>query len=291
MGIKIEKATKESRRARILVSGPSGGGKTYSALKMAKGFGDKICVIDTENRSSLIYADRVASFDVIELNSFHPRNYIEALEAVENNGPYDVVVIDTISPAWHAVQEVHAQISGGDEKKSYQAWAKVNPIHYGMFSRFRESTLHVICTCRSKEGHFATTDAFGKMVVRKIPIDFEQRGNPEYEFDVSLRINDDHTFTESKSRSARPEGLLFGTPDKICEEHGKIIKEFYGDGVDPSITKKQSDTIKELAPLKGMSMEDVSKMCFENFSKKGSELTYFEADEIIRLLRPAKNGG
>src|SRR5690606_27326323 len=93
----FRRATKEQAKARIALIGPSGSGKTYTALLLASHMGNRVAVIDTEHGSASKYADQF-EFDVLELNSFHPQNYIDGIEAAEREG-YDVLIIDSLSHA------------------------------------------------------------------------------------------------------------------------------------------------------------------------------------------------
>ena len=61
----FKKATKEKAKLRLAVFGVSGSGKTFSALRIAKGLGGKIAVIDTERNSACKYSDRF-DFDVCD---------------------------------------------------------------------------------------------------------------------------------------------------------------------------------------------------------------------------------
>jgi ATP-dependent protease Clp ATPase subunit len=65
--------------------GPSGSGKTLTALLIAAALGERIAVIDTERGSASKYAGEldVPDFDVLELESFSPQLYIEAVQAAQ----------------------------------------------------------------------------------------------------------------------------------------------------------------------------------------------------------------
>jgi len=84
--MQIRKAQRQQSKLRIGVSGPSGAGKTYSALLLARGITgnwEKIGVIDTENGSADLYS-HLGDFSVITLEPpFTPERYIEAIEAFE----------------------------------------------------------------------------------------------------------------------------------------------------------------------------------------------------------------
>ena len=87
--LQLKKAQRKQVKLRLNLSAPSGAGKTYSALLMAKGIvGEwaKIAVIDTENGSASLY-DHLGEFNVIDLQPpFSPERYIEAIDACINGG-------------------------------------------------------------------------------------------------------------------------------------------------------------------------------------------------------------
>ncbi|MGY8832331.1 MAG: AAA family ATPase, partial [Pseudomonadales bacterium] len=84
----FKKAERKQAKLRLALAGPSGAGKTYSALLIAKGIGGKIAVLDTEKGSASLYSDLV-DFDVVDLTApFTPERYIEVIAAAEAAG-YD----------------------------------------------------------------------------------------------------------------------------------------------------------------------------------------------------------
>ena len=99
--VDITLATREKSKLRIALAGVSGGGKTLGALLLAAGLtgGDfsKVCLIDTEHRRGLLYANRsdlgIGQFYHIELKApYSPDHYKEAVDAaVKTVGPEGVV--------------------------------------------------------------------------------------------------------------------------------------------------------------------------------------------------------
>ena len=79
--MQLRKATRKKAKIRLGLSAVSGGGKTYSAILIAKGLaGDlsKVAVIDTENGSADLYA-HLGDYNVLPLTApFSPELYIEA---------------------------------------------------------------------------------------------------------------------------------------------------------------------------------------------------------------------
>jgi type II secretory pathway predicted ATPase ExeA len=76
----FKKARVQDRKFRAAIMGVSNSGKTYTALVLASVLGKKIALIDTEHSSASMYADNF-NFDSLNLDSFHPSKYIEAIQA------------------------------------------------------------------------------------------------------------------------------------------------------------------------------------------------------------------
>ena len=58
----FKKAIRKNVYTKIAVIGPSGSGKTMSSIRLAKGLGDKVALVDSENDSASMYAH--LDFDV-----------------------------------------------------------------------------------------------------------------------------------------------------------------------------------------------------------------------------------
>lgn len=80
----FKRATKAQARLRMALAGPAGAGKTYTALQIATFLADggPVACVDTEHGSASKYAGLFA-FDVLELSSYHPERYIEAIRGAE----------------------------------------------------------------------------------------------------------------------------------------------------------------------------------------------------------------
>lgn len=93
-------ATREKVPLVIGLMGPSGGGKTFSALRLATGIqkvtGGEIFMIDTEAKRSLHYADKF-KFRFIEFTApFCPLDYLAAIEHAVKRGA-TTVIVDSMS--------------------------------------------------------------------------------------------------------------------------------------------------------------------------------------------------
>ncbi|MHB8533386.1 MAG: ATP-binding protein [Solirubrobacteraceae bacterium] len=208
-------AKKYRSRLRLGLSGPSGSGKTFSALAIASGMGEKIAVIDTEHGSAAMYADRF-QFDVLELDSFDPRKYVESIQAAEQAG-YDVLVIDSLSHAWSgkdgALEQVDRAAARSRAQNTFAAWREVTPLQNRLVDAITGARLHVICTLRAKT-EYVLENQNGKQVPRKVGMAPVQRDLIEYEFSVYGEIDAGHNLLITKSRIESLQDAFVEKPDQ-----------------------------------------------------------------------------
>lgn len=98
MSFTFAPARRENVGLLIALAGASGSGKTYSALRLAKGMSPagKIAFIDTEARRGLHYADDFTFQHADMKPQFRPLRFIEGIRAAEEAGA-EVVIIDSFS--------------------------------------------------------------------------------------------------------------------------------------------------------------------------------------------------
>jgi hypothetical protein len=136
----FESKTAKREKTPLLVGliGPSGTGKTYSALRLAAGFqrvtGGETFVIDTEARRALHYAEKF-NFQHVPFGApFNPASYLDAINYCVSKGA-STVIVDSMSHEHEGpggVLEMHQQLvdkmSKGDYQKAERvkmlAWAK-----------------------------------------------------------------------------------------------------------------------------------------------------------------------
>jgi len=226
--MKFTPATRKKIKLRLAISGPSGTGKTYTGLTIAKPFG-KIAVIDTENRSASRYAEEVASFDVLEMAPpYHPDELIKALQVAHGQG-YDVILVDSLSHFYFGpggILDLVGQYAKKHRGNSHAAWGDVTPIYNRMVETLLRCPMHLICTMRAKADYLVTKDSDGKSVIEKVGMAPIMRDGLEYEFDVSLMLTRDHTAIVEKSR-------CLGLPVAIehpGEDLGRMLLAWTEDG-------------------------------------------------------------
>lgn len=123
-------AVREQVPLLIGLMGPSGGGKTYSALRLATGIqqvvGGEIFGIDTEARRMLHYADRFKFKHVPFSEPFGSLDYLEALRFCVRSGA-KTVVVDSMSHEHEGVgglldfQDKELQRLAGDDYGTWKA--------------------------------------------------------------------------------------------------------------------------------------------------------------------------
>jgi hypothetical protein len=219
---------------RLLLTGPSGAGKTWGALQIAKGMGGRTVVIDTEEGSSDLY-DHLHDFDVIDLRPpFSPERYIEAIKAAEEAG-YEVIVVDSVTHCWSGpggcleiLEDVaKAQFRGN----TWSAFSVITPRWRAFVDAILRSPAHVICCGRSKT-ETAQVDDHGKKKVAKLGMKLEARDGLEFEFTCVLDlIHDGHYATVSKDRT----GLFAGDPKPITPATGERLAAWLAGGT-PTVT-------------------------------------------------------
>ena len=167
-------AVRENVGLLIGLAGASGSGKTYTAMRLAKGIaGDKpFVVIDTEAGRAKHYADQF-HFDHGDLKPpFEPRAYADAIRAADD-AKYPVIIVDSFSHE-HAgeggildMQEAEFQRMGAREQVKMTSWIKPKGEHRKMVQRLLQVRAHLILCFRAEEKIEMVRGADGKVEVRK----------------------------------------------------------------------------------------------------------------------------
>ncbi len=207
--IQFAKAVKYDSKGRIAIVGPAGAGKSYTMLKALRamvGPQGKIACVDTEHGSLSKYAD-VFEFDVIELDSFSPQNFLDALEAASANG-YDGFGCDSLSHFWMgrggALEFVDQAKRRSSSRDDMSGWKDFSPIERQMIDAMISSKCHVAITMRTKTEYQEEeyTNARGERKKKRVKIGLApvQRQGLEYEFDLIGYMNEENDFVVEKTR-------------------------------------------------------------------------------------------
>ena len=225
----FQKATKAKSRLRCTIYGPSGSGKTYTCLRIATGIGGKVALIDTERMSASKYADAF-EFDTCDLTDRSIDGYCDAIEAAGKAG-YNVIVIDSLSHAWRELcQSVEKLANAKYRGNTWSAWSEGTPQQQRLVDTLLDFPGHVLATMRSKTEWQTTQGENGKGRPIRVGLAPEQGKGIEYEFDLVLQMNPDHTAVVEKDRSGRFQDEIIEKPG---EEFGKALLAWLSDGSEP----------------------------------------------------------
>jgi hypothetical protein len=234
-----------AERAGLFVGlvGGTNSGKTYSALRLARGIAGpkgKVAVLDTEGGRTLHLKDDF-DFDVKVMDPpFRPNVFADAAEAAEEAG-YDCLLIDSFSMEWVGVlewQEAELQRMAGDDWKKRErvkmaSWIKPKMAHKAMVYSFLQRRIPIIFSIRGEEtvkpgeGGEKPTKIFKAICSQSFP----------FEITVSFRLASDRKgFIDlSDPKSWKMEGAhqaIFRDGDRLSEEHGAALAAWArGEGV------------------------------------------------------------
>ena len=228
------KAERKKWFIKLAIAGISGSGKTYSALRLARGLvGDKgrIAFIDTENGSATLY-DTLTDFDhcVIQPNAngkFDYKDFIDKVQEAERLG-YDAVIVDSASHLWQGIL-ADKEILDMNSKSgnTYTTWAQPTKNFNATIQKFLQSRIHLISCMRSKTDYVMELNDKGKQAPRKVGLAPVMRDGIEYEFTVVFDVLANHESATSKDRT----GLFVNAGNfLITEETGRQIADWLASG-------------------------------------------------------------
>jgi len=243
----LRKAERRKAKIKMAIQAPSGAGKTFSSLLLAKGLVNndlsKVVVVDTENGSADLYA-HLGNYNVINLTApFTPEKYIEAIELCEKE-KMEVIILDSISHSWDYLIDFHSKLAGN----SFTNWNKVTPRQNAFINKILQAKAHIIATMRTKQD-YVLNQKNGKFIPEKVGLKAVQRNDLDYEFTLVFDIDIKHFATASKDRT----GLFMEKPSFIINENtGKEILQWCNSGItlnDAINEIRQSKNIEQLKEL------------------------------------------
>lgn len=248
MSFTFRPAIRENVPLLIGLIGGTGGGKTYTAMRLAQGIaGDKtFCVIDTEAGRAKHYADQF-KFDHGDLKPpFRPDNYVEAIMAADAAG-YPVIVVDSCSHVWAGdggvldwQEEELNRMAGDDWKKresvKMAAWIKPKMSLKQMTQKLLQVRAHVILCFRAEE-KIEMVREDGKMkIIPKITktglagwVPICEKNLP-FELTVSFLLLADNPGVPLPIKLQEQHRELFPVNVPITEQSGRKIAEWAAGG-------------------------------------------------------------
>lgn len=242
MAFQVQKAVREKIYTKVALMSPSGGGKTYSALRLATGMANeiqkqtgkpaRIIMGNTEGSRGKYYANEF-NYDIVDLTApHHPEMYVDFINWAVKEG-YDILVLDSSSHEWEGkggCLELQTQAGG-----TYQSWAKVTPRHNKFIEALADSPIHIIATMRGKDQYEMERGDNGKVNVKKLGVGAKQRDGFEYEFTCTFLIDQKTHMAEPQKDNTH---IFESDPSMLLtENHGEKLIEWAnsGNGYTPPI--------------------------------------------------------
>lgn len=248
-------AVRPALKARALLSGPPGSGKTRTALIVAQVLaeGGPVLVIDTERESALTYADDFHFTHLRWEPPYGPRELAETVTAA--GGQFDVIIADSLSHFWRGDGGT-LDIAGG----RFTGWKDARPAQIDMVDALLTCDAHFIGCARSKVEYVQETGKGGKQEVRKVGMARVQDDDLEYEMNVAVEIEMDHSLVVSKSRTtAVPVGRSFKSGH--AEDFARLYADWLKGGEPPAPEGVVAGLMERMAALG----DDARKACKQEF--------------------------
>ncbi len=277
----FKKAKREQVWLKVLLSGASGSGKSYSALRLAKGIaeecGSDIAYIGTEGSRDKYYSNEF-DYDLLQLEDpFSTEKYMNAIQTAIDSG-YKVLIIDSLSHEWKWLNDTHDKMPGN----SFTNWGKLKPKHREFMEMVLHSPIHVIATARGKD-EWVLEDKNGKQVPKKVGMGQQQDKDISYEYTVSLMIaQDTHIASVDKDNTK----LFEGRYEVLTEKDGKKLYAWANDGEAPAVVTQQPYTAAEESAediLKSVKA-DIIKTCTSLGGTKNADLM-----NVLKMFVPSGN--
>jgi hypothetical protein len=149
----------------IGIFAPSGGGKTYSSLRLATGIsrvcGGEVALVDTEARRALHYADTFAFKHVPFAPPHGPLDYVSVIEHCVNKGA-KTIIVDSLSNEHEGQggvleiqqaeeERLSAQWGTSRDKVKMASWIRPKQERRKLMSYLRQAEVNLIICFRARE--------------------------------------------------------------------------------------------------------------------------------------------
>lgn len=260
MTFTFEKAIRRQTWAIIGLAGPSGGGKTWTALELATGLaGDgRIALISTEGTRDLYYADHF-DFDRLGLEApYSPARCLEALQA--GAAHHSVVIFDSFSDEYIGEGGLCDMAATDKNPNDAAKWARPKAEHKKVIRWIRNSArCHLIFAMRAEEKvKLVKVRKDGRDTTTIVPIGFQPICEKAFMFDMmesALLLPEMHD-AEGRLIMADARGVpqwikpmqqhlpFFPEGKPISRESGRLLAQWCAGGqplVDPTAIESEGN--------------------------------------------------
>lgn len=184
-------ATPVAKKLKVLLYGPSGSGKTCAALSFPR-----CAVIDSEGGVDLYRGHpSVQTFHVIATKTITDLEQAIAFIEFDKGKTFETLVVDCITVFYDTLREAIAKTGKGGEM-GFREWSKLNTRMKNAYSKLTNLPVHVVVIARE-----ATEYETVNGELRKTGTKPDGDKSMAYNFDVVIRMNEDHSGTVKKSRA------------------------------------------------------------------------------------------
>lgn len=258
---RFRKAERKMTYLKNLVISPSGGGKSYTSLRLAAGFAKRlktldgkdhrIAYINTEGNRGELYADQF-DYDILDLKPpYEPEAYIEAIDDAIEEG-YDILILDSLTHEWSGkggCLEIHSNIKGKD---SYMNWRTVSPRHEAFMEKILDSQVHIFATVRGKDAYERSSNEKGRVSYEKMAVGYDQRKNLEYLFFTSFMID----LKSHKAEAVKDNTNIFTMNERLTEKHGRKLCDWAYNTTADDVQKMKEEQQKIKDQIKAQEEEE-----------------------------------
>ena len=182
-------------KAKMILQGPSGSGKSYSALLLAYalcGAYEKVVVIETCYKAAYPYS-YLGAFNTLSLQPpFTPEKFIDAIELCEQSG-VETVIIDSLSAEWIGIGGMVERFM--EEGDSCLIW------HKSLMDTIERSFCHIIATIQLFDDRAVDANEQGEEEVKRVPT-ISQHENIYYHFHTALALDSQFRQSVVKDRTS-----------------------------------------------------------------------------------------
>lgn len=277
-------AIRPKLKARIMLSAPSGGGKTWTALTIArelcKGDMTKVMVIDTEKDSALTYVDEFrmesgGTFMHLPWDAPYSPSDLAATMHDAGRAGYECIITDSLTHFW---TKAGGTLDLADAR--FGGWKTARPAQEEMVDAILGTTAHVIVCVRSKVEYTQVyNEKTRKQEVKKLGMAPQQDATLDYEMNIAVELDLEHNMFIGKSRTNDiPVGRVYAPGQAaVFAEH---YAEWLAGGTEVDTTTTEA-LLARLNSLPEPVMMRVKALWVERNLPKIAELN---AGQIVRVL-------
>lgn len=277
-----------TERAGLFVSltGGTNSGKTFSALRLARGIAGpqgKIAVLDTEGGRTLHLKEQF-QFDVSLMDPpFRPERFSQAAIDAET-ASYDVLVIDSFSMEWVGLGGVldwqaqeHQRLGGKDSTKAL-SWSAPKQSHKAMVYSLLQRRMPIVFSIRGEETFVPpSTKLFKSITNKQFP----------FEVTVSFRLEAERKgyIDLSDPKSWKMEGAhqaIFRDGDRISEEQGAALAAWARGAPIQTRAPAERQPVQQEPKLFGIARQRAALGSFE-FAAWKSRLSERQQDALLDI--------